>query len=128
MPHQPPSTDYLQSCRDALNHEQAQSLAATDNWSHVDKAQVHLDWDALYKELTPMIETFPTSALEIQAIIARHYAIVSRFYRPSKQAYIGMSLFYGENLDMKHFHTSYHPKMIEFLGEAMPIYAHGNLD
>jgi TipAS antibiotic-recognition domain len=80
-----------------LSCEQAQSLAATDNWSHVDKTQVHLDWDSLYKELTPMIETLPASAPEIQGMMARHYAIVSRFYRPSKQAYIGMSLFYGEN-------------------------------
>jgi hypothetical protein len=32
--------------------------------------------------------------------MARHFAIVSRFYVPSKQEYIGMSLFYRENAAM----------------------------
>jgi hypothetical protein len=121
------TVDYLQSCRISLNSEQTQSLAETNNWEHVDKPQVHLDWDVLYKELAPMIQIFPPSAPEIQSLIARHYGIVSRFYVPSKQAYIGMSLFYGENEDMKNFHNVYHPKMVEFLAEAMPIYAHEHL-
>jgi hypothetical protein len=50
------TAEYLQACRVALGTEQAASLAATDNWSHVDKAQVHQDWDALYRELTPLIQ------------------------------------------------------------------------
>jgi hypothetical protein len=118
---------YLQECREALSSEQMKSLTETDNWSHVDKQQVHIDWDALYKELTPLMQQLPPSAPDIQAIMARHYSIVSRFYAPSKQAYIGMSLFYSENQDMKDFHNAYDPKMVEFLAEAMPIYAHEHL-
>jgi hypothetical protein len=118
---------YLQECREALSSEQMKSLTETDNWSHVDKQQVHIDWDALYKELTPLMQQLPPSAPDIQAIMARHYSIVSRFYAPSKQAYIGMSLFYSENQDMKDFHNAYDPKMVEFLTEAMPIYAHEHL-
>jgi hypothetical protein len=38
-----------------------------------------------------------------------------------------MSLFYSENQDMKDFHNTYDPKMVEFLAEAMPIYAHEHL-
>ena len=38
-----------------------------------------------------------------------------------------MSLFYREDLDMKEFHNSYHPRMVDFLGEAIYIYAHQNL-
>jgi hypothetical protein len=124
----PKSTEkYLQECRIALNSEQARSLAETNNWSHVDKQQIHLDWDVLYKELTPMMQYLPPSAPDIQLLIARHYGIVSQFYTPSKQAYIGMSLFYAENHDMRDFHNSYHPSMVKFLAEAMPIYAHKNL-
>jgi hypothetical protein len=36
------TADYLQECRVALSSEQARPLAETDNWSHVDKQQVHL--------------------------------------------------------------------------------------
>ena len=88
------SPEYLQQCRAALASEQAQSLAETDNWSHVDKEQVHRDWDSLYRELAPLVQTARPSSPQVQALIARHHDIVSRFYAPSRLAYIGMSLFY----------------------------------
>lgn len=127
MTTQTSTLEYLQECRAALITEQAQSLAETNHWAHVDKAQVHLDWDALYQELTPLMQRFSPSSPDIQAIMARHYALVSRFYAPSKQAYIGMSLFYQENQAMKDFHNGYAPNMVQFLAEAMPAYAHSAL-
>jgi hypothetical protein len=42
-------------------------------------------------------------------------------------AYIGISLFYAENPDMKSFHNGYHPNLVEFLAKAIPFYAHSNL-
>jgi len=121
------SVEYLQACRAALASEQAQSLAETSNWSHVNKEQVHRDWDALYRELVPFVGKAPPSSPEVQALMARHHEIVSRFHAPSRQAYIGMSLFYQENDDMRNFHNAYHPGMVAFLAEAMPVYAHANL-
>ncbi len=56
-----------------------------------------------------------------------NYAIASRFYPASRQAYIGTALFYAENADMKAFHEAYHPRLVEFLGEAMFVYAHREL-
>lgn len=52
-----------------------------------------------------------------------HYEIACRFYRPSKEAYIGMSLFYCENQDMKIFHNAYHPDMVDFLRPAIRKFA-----
>lgn len=54
----------------------------------------------------------PPHSLEIQELIAEHYKIVSRFYTPSKMAYIGMSLYYAEDSDMAKFHCTHHPGMI----------------
>jgi len=107
--------------------EQKQSLAETDNWSHVDKQQAHLDWDVLYKELAPLVNDALPSSSEAQSFMARHYSIASRFYTPSQKAFIGMALFYQDNPDMKAFHNAYHPKMVDFLGEAIFVYAQGNL-
>ncbi len=117
-----PAAD-LQSHRDALAAEQARSLAATDNWSHVDKPKVHADWDALYQALAPLFDQHQPQSAEVQGLVAQHYAIVSRFYQPSRSAYIGMALFYAENADMKAFHQAYHPRMVELLGDAMAFYA-----
>ena len=84
---------------------------------------MHADWDALYKELAPLIESSAPDSPEVQALIARHYSLVSRFYAPSRQAYIGMSLFYGENEAMRSFHGAYHIGMVAFLAKAIPTYA-----
>lgn len=121
------TSEFLEQCRQALAAEQSKSLAETNNWSHVDKTQVHLDWDILYKEMALLMDTSLSTSAETQLLIARHYSIISRFYPPSKNAYIGLALFYGENSDMKAFHNAYHPKMVEFLGEAIPFYADRNL-
>ena len=121
------TAEYLEQCRQALTTEQTKSLAETENWSHVDKPQVHIDWDILYKELAPLIDGSLPSSSEVQSLMARHCSIGSRFYPPSKKAYIGLALFYEENSDMKAYHNSYHPKMVEFLGEAIFFYANRSL-
>ena len=118
---------YLAQCRNALNAEQTKSLSETNNWSHVNKQQVHIDWDVLYKRLATMLDGSQASSPAIQEIMAQHYAIASRFYVPSREAYIGMGLFYNDNKDMKDFHNAYHPNMVEFLGEAIYVYAQRNL-
>ena len=119
--------EYLEQCRLALTTEQAKSLAETENWSHVDKQQAHVDWDLLYKDLSSLIDEASPSSSEVQPLMARHYSIASRFYSPSREAYIGMGLFYRDNPDMKAYHNAYHPKMVDFLGEAIYAYAQRNL-
>ncbi|WP_260148818.1 TipAS antibiotic-recognition domain-containing protein [Streptomyces sp. PanSC9] len=42
---------------------------------------------------------------------------------PSREAYVGMSLFYAEDEAMRAFHDSYHPGMVEFLGAAIRVFA-----
>lgn len=121
------SPEYLQQCRDAQAVEQAASLAATHQWAHVDKARAHQDFQRFYGELALLIDSAEPFAPAIQALMARHHAMVSRFYAPSREAYIGTALFYADNPDMKAFHNAYHPRMVEFLGEAIHTYAHSHL-
>lgn len=118
---------YLTQCRQALAKEQSISLSETGNWSHVDKQKVHVDWDILYKEMAPLIADSAPSSREVQSLMAQHHEIAKRFYSPTKDAYIGMALFYQENPDMNKFHNSYHPNMVNFLGEAIFVYANKNL-
>ncbi len=121
------SGDYAETCRSALAAEQEASLAETDGWSHVDRQKVHSDWDVLYRALAKVCGGLQPSAPQVQDLIAQHYAIASRFYVPSKEAYIGMSLFYNENHEMKTFHDGYGPDLAAFLGQAMQVYAHRDL-
>jgi hypothetical protein len=122
------SNDYAQACRDALAAEQAASLAKTAGWSHVDKVQVHSEWDVLYRRLATARAGASPTAPHIQDLIAQHYVIACRFYVPSREAYIGMSLFYVENLEMRTFHNSYGPDLVAFLSQAMQHYARRKFD
>jgi hypothetical protein len=119
--------NYLEECRAALSAEQAESLDKTGNWAHVDKQKVHTDWDELYRRIAPLIDSVSPAAEPAQALIAEHYAIVSRFYTPSKKAYIGMGLLYGEDQNMMNFHSGYHQHMVPFMAEAMAVYAEDKL-
>jgi hypothetical protein len=121
------SSEYLDTCRSALAAEQAASLAETDGWSHVDRDQVHRDWDVLYRALAAMPDGAAASSPAVQELVARHHAIASRFYIPSKEAYIGMSLFYEENPDMRSFHDSYGSHLLLLLTEAMRVFARRSL-
>jgi hypothetical protein len=117
-----------QACRQALAAEQAASLATTAGWSHVDREQVHSDWDVLYRTLAVAARdgALPSQP-HIQDLIAEHYMIACRFYVPSREAYIGMSLFYGENLEMRTFHNGFGPDLVAFLSQAMQHYARHEL-
>jgi len=117
------SASYLQTCRDALNAEQAASLAETNGWAHVDRDQVHADWDTIYRELARDLEGRSPDDTSTQALIHRHYEIACRFYTPSPEAYIGMALFYQENDDMRAFHNRYHEGMVNFLVPAITTFA-----
>ncbi|MFB7837714.1 TipAS antibiotic-recognition domain-containing protein [Streptomyces sp. NPDC056056] len=115
---------YEDECRRALADEQARSLAVTDNWAHVDRGQVHQDWDVLYREIIASLEggSLPEDE-QIQELVRRHFDIACRFYIPSRQAYVGMSLFYAEDQAMRAFHDSYHPDLVAFLGAAIRLFA-----
>ena len=121
------SSIYAKTCRSALAAEQAASLAQTDGWFHVDRQQVHRDWDTLYRALAAMLGQSEPSSPAVQDLMAQHHAIACRFYMPSKEAYIGMSLFYNENVDMRTFHNSYGPDLVDLLTEAMHVFAQRNL-
>jgi hypothetical protein len=58
-----------------------------------------------------------------QELIERHFAIASRFYSPTREAYLGMALLYSEDAAMEEFQNAYDPRMVEFLGRAMRVFA-----
>ncbi|MGW5929333.1 TipAS antibiotic-recognition domain-containing protein [Streptomyces anulatus] len=114
---------YADECRRSLAEEQARSLSETNNWEHVDKPKVHEDWDVLYREIAAHLDGSLPGDQQIQEFVQRHFEIICRFYIPSREAYIGTALLYATDDAMRDFHNSYHPRMVEFLGDAIKIYA-----
>ena len=119
---------YFDVCRKALEAEKAQSLAQTNNRAHVDRDKIHAGWQALYAEIAQNLteHTDPESA-EFQGFVARHYAIITEFYVPSPQAYIGMSLFYVEDDEFRKYHESFHPLLPLLLQKGMQHFAQNGM-
>lgn len=114
---------YLDLCRTQLASEQAKSLAETNNWQHVDKPKVHADWESLYRDIAAAIDSISPEDERSQSFIQRHFEITCRFYRPSKEAYIGLALYYQENAEMRNYHNAYHPRMVDYLFEAIGFFS-----
>ena len=118
---------YVAECKKALDVEQTHSLSTTDNWAHVNRELVHQDWDILYKKLAVYADETAVDHVDVQRLMQEHFDIACRFYTPSKEAYIGMGIFYKENAEMQKFHNSYHPELVDYLGDAIVHYAGHNL-
>jgi hypothetical protein len=67
-----PASHDADTCRSALAAEQAASLAGTDDWSHVDRQQVHSDWDALYRALAAARDDSEVSSPAVQEMRTFH--------------------------------------------------------
>jgi hypothetical protein len=67
------------------------------------------------------------SAKEVQSLIKVHYDWVSVFWKPSKDAYIGLGKMYVEDSRFTINYDKYAPGCAEFMAKAMQIYAQENL-
>ena len=65
---------------------------------------------------------------QAQKLVARQHAWVSNFWTPNKNAYIGLGQSYCDNQDFRDFYDKYDKRLVEFLAEAMKIYALEKLD
>ena len=100
----------------------------TAKWDKDVWEEVKNQGDALHKDLAEAIQKglMPDSD-DVQRIIHRHFQLQSRFFNLTRDVYVGLSELYAQHPDFKKFFDVYHPKMIEFLGEAIRFYANKNL-
>ena len=60
---------------------------------------------------------------QVQALIARHYAWIERFYPASAEVYRGLGRGYAEHPDFRRFYDKYRPGLADFMQAAMAHYA-----
>ncbi len=60
---------------------------------------------------------------EVQTLVQRHYSWVSTFWIPTKETYIGLAQMYLDHPDYCSFYNRYYPNLVEYLVEAMRVFA-----
>jgi hypothetical protein len=73
------------------------------------------------------IDQKESSSQLVQALIKEHYQWVSNFWKPSKDAYIGLGRLYVEDPRFTQNYDKYAPGCAEFMADSMQIYAQENL-
>jgi hypothetical protein len=73
------------------------------------------------------IDQKESSSQLVQALIKEHYQLVSNFWKPSKDAYIGLGRLYVEDPRFTQNDDKYAPGCAEFMAASMQIYAQENL-
>ena len=86
-------------------------------------------WQAMQKEgeevhlgLAALMER-PVDDAEVQALIARHYAMMNQFYPVSAEIYRGLGQMYVTNDEFRAFYDKVRPGLADFLQPAMAYYA-----
>lgn len=105
-----------------------ESKKRTTKWGTEQWDDIKSRGDAIHKALAKEIDAGSQPESDrVQTIIQQHFEITNEFYKVTKDVYIGLTSLYADHPDFKKFFDVYHPKMIEFLGEAMRFYANKNL-
>ena len=102
--------------------------AKLSHWSEAQWLANKAANDKVYAELTAAIEKklSPISP-EVQALIEKHYELTKVFWTPTKETYTSLARFYCSNVDFVAFYDAIHPKLLNFLTEAMEIFAEKKL-
>lgn len=89
------------------------------NWEQFKKEGEQLNQalaNALKKHLKP-------EDVVVQALVQRHYDWVNVFWTPTHESYTGLAQMYLDHPDYREFYNKYHPNLVEYLVEAMRVYA-----
>lgn len=105
-----------------------ESKKKTKDWEKADWKGVQKEGEEIYKKIGQCIDQgLGPKDDQVQSLIARHYQLMERFYTVSKDVYVGLSQLYAEHPDFRKWFKKRHPKLVEFIAEAMRVFAHQNL-
>jgi hypothetical protein len=68
------------------------------------------------------------SDIDVQKLIADHYAFVQQFWTPNKQAYKSLALTYVLDPAFEEVYESFEPGLAKYIKSAIEIWADQNLD
>ncbi|MGE0817811.1 MAG: MerR family transcriptional regulator [Candidatus Nanopelagicales bacterium] len=105
-----------------------ESWRRVGTFTKADVAAVNEEYAAIGRRLVPLIDSGAApDDPRVQAVIADHYAIVARFWTPDAESYAGLGDLYVDSPDFRKRYDAEHPRMAEFLRDAMAAYAIASL-
>lgn len=105
-----------------------ESKRRTSGWKKEDFEKVGRDYAEIHKALRIALEKglLPQDPF-VQERMQAHYEVVSRFWTPNREAYIGLGRHYCEYPDFRKHFDKFHPKLAQYIAAAMEVFALQNL-
>ena len=105
----------------------AESKRRVKHWTKEDWARTGAEWDGICRELVVLLEKgVKADDIKPQALVARHFEWLKQFWTPNRESYRGHGRFLAES-ELRTAYDKYHPKLADFLGEGIAIFAERNL-
>ena len=105
-----------------------ESKKNTKEWDKKDWEGIKREGDSIYQAVTYCMEQdLGPRSNEVQAEIEKHYQMIERFYKATKDVYSGLAQLYCEHPDFRKYFDKFHPKLAECIAEAMRVYAQNKL-
>jgi DNA-binding transcriptional MerR regulator len=97
-------------------------------WSKADEINFKKEFLDICKDLTRLLEqNFQVSTKEVQGVIRRHHVWLSKSWTPTKESYAGHGQFIVYS-DFRKAYEAYHPRLPEFIAEAIQVFADKELN
>jgi DNA-binding transcriptional MerR regulator len=113
---------------DEMKAHIAESKRKMSGWTKADAARVQEQWRSILARLVELIKAGAAVADErVQAVIAEHHSWLSNFWTPNRDSYGGLAQTYAETHDFRVQFDADHPRLAEFLRDAMDTYARARL-
>ena len=104
--------------------EMDKSWETIKHWKQTDWDKFKGKGDGFYKKMVEAIhhQLKPTSP-EVQDLTHKHYLLIKPLWTFNQKSYRKLAQSYRENPDFRKFCELYDPKLLEFIVEAMDVYA-----
>ncbi len=100
------------------------SRERTKGWTQTEYDQVNREYAEIHTALSLQILLgSPVESNDVQALIKKHYAVVSRFWTPDRNSYPALGRMYCDSPDFRKVYDVYHPGLAEYLAKAMERFA-----
>ena len=105
----------------------AQSKQRVKDWTKTDWERSGADFNCICKDLVALMnQRLPAKSREVQCVIRRHYEWLSQFWTPMRESYAGHSLMVADS-ELRKAYEVHHPKLPEFMAEAIKVFAEREL-
>jgi MerR family transcriptional regulator, thiopeptide resistance regulator len=119
---------YAAEARERYGEQAVESQRRAESWDDATAAAIKDEGDAVNRDLAAaMAAGAAADSRQVQAVVARHHAWVSRFWTPDRDAYIGLGRLYTDDERFTATYDAVAPGLAPYLRDAIAVYAEANL-